>query len=135
MQKTRLSPYLAILLSGDVLTLALVTLAGLGFHDELGRISARMGPTFLPLLAGWMLVAPHLRVYDMQSVIEPQSLWRPPWAMILATPFGLWLRALWLGTAMIPIFVLVMAGISALAMLAWRSLFLVIFHKRMLTDG
>lgn len=125
MQKRPFSRALALLLVGDALTLALVTLVGLGVHAELDRAATRLWPNFLSLWAGWLLVAPHLQAYQLERAAEPQSLWRPFWAMVLAAPFGLWLRSYWLGTVILPVFVLVMGGISALAILVWRALYLV----------
>ncbi len=120
-----------VLLAGDALMLALVTLAGLATHDELGQAGRRLWPTFLPLLAAWLLAAPHLGVFDPQKTRQVRSLWRPFWAMLLAAPLGALLRSLWLGSsAVIVDFVLVMGGLSALALLAWRCLFWVFFQRK-----
>ena len=79
--------------------------------------------TFLPLVLGWGLIAPFLGVYDPVRVADWRQLWRPFWAMVLAGPMVGWLRGVWLGQVILPIFVLVLGGVSALAVLAWRAAF------------
>ena len=83
----------------------------------------RMLTTFAPLVAAWCLVAPHLGVFDLSRVGEPLQLWRPFWAMILATPLAAWLRGLWLETAIEVSFVAVLALTSALGILIWRAIY------------
>jgi hypothetical protein len=130
MEPQRFSRNMISLLAGDTLILALVTLVGLATHGELNLWATRLWPTFLPLLAAWLLVAPHLHVFEPNRVAEPGSLWRPFWAMVLAAPLGVFLRSLWLGTATtIVTFTLVMGGLCALALLAWRGLYLVLTRK------
>jgi len=116
-------------LAGDVITLALVTLAGFATHNELGTAGFRMLTTFIPLLVAWLLVAPHLRVYDPRCFYNPAQLWRPFWAMVLAAPLAGWVRGFWLNAPIIPVFVLVLGGISSLALLAWRSLYWLAFAR------
>lgn len=112
-----------VLLLGDALTLALTTIFGFAFHEELGTFSTRMLATFIPLLAAWLLVAPHLGAYDLRRMGELGQLWRPFWAMVLAAPMAAWLRAVWLNAAILPVFVVVLGGISALALLLWRVIY------------
>ncbi len=120
-----------ILVAGDIVTLGLVTVFGFASHGEAETAGLRMLTTFLPLVAAWLLVAPHLKAFEMQRVGELRELWRPFWAMVLAGPMAAWLRGMMLNAPILPIFVVVIGGISAIALLAWRSLFLVIaFRKR-----
>jgi hypothetical protein len=44
--------------------------------------------------------------------------------MVLAGPLAGWMRALWLGQGVAPIFVVVLGGISALSLLAWRTIYM-----------
>ncbi|HEY5669429.1 MAG TPA: DUF3054 domain-containing protein [Anaerolineales bacterium] len=117
-------------LAGDVITLALVTLAGFARHDELDNANFRMLTTFIPLVLAWLLVAPHLAVFDLQRLSDPRQLWRPFWAMVLGAPFAGWLRGVMLNSPVLPIFVFVLGGVSALALLAWRSAYWLIFARR-----
>jgi hypothetical protein len=110
-----------ILICGDVVVFGLVTLFGFSSHQTLGTAGARMLTTFIPLVLGWGLVAPFLGVYDQAGAGDWRQLWRPFWAMVLAGPMVGWLRGVWLGQAILPVFILVLGGISALAILAWRA--------------
>lgn len=120
-----------ILWIGDLLTLALVTVFGFATHNEAGTAGARMLTTFLPLVFAWLMVGPHLGVFVPQLAAEPRQLWRPFWAMVLAAPLAAWMRGLligWLqgaplGLPIQPIFVVVIGGVCALALLAWRALY------------
>lgn len=121
----------AVLLAGDFFTLGLVTLFGFASHGTVETAGTRMLTTFLPLSAAWLLLAPHLGVFNLQRVKDERQLWRPFWAMVLAAPLAAWMRGMLLNTPVIPIFVVVLGGISALALLFWRSLYwLVAFRKR-----
>ena len=119
-----ISPPLAVLLVGDLVTAAVVTLAGFASHNTLTTAGVRIWTTFLPLLAAWILVGVHVGVFDLQKAAEPRELWRPFWTMILAAPlFGL-LRAWMLGVDSISAtFLVVLGGIGALSMLAWRAIY------------
>ncbi len=119
------------LLLGDILVLALVTVVGFASHGTLGNAGTRMLTTFLPLVIAWLLVAPHLGVFDPARLADPRQLWRPLWAMVLAGPLAAWLRGILLGTPIQPIFVPILGGFSALGLLAWRGLYwLAVYRKR-----
>ena len=79
--------------------------------------------TFVPLVIAWLLIAPHLRVFQDAVTSDWKELWRPFWAMVLAAPLAAWLRGVWLDAPILPIFVVVLGGVSALALLAWRALY------------
>ncbi len=111
------------LIGGDALTLLLVTIYGFASHNELGSGGSRMLTTFIPLLLSWLLIAPHLGVYDPERIQDLRQLWRPFWAMVLAGPMAGWLRGVMLGQPILPVFVLVIGGVSALALLFWRSIY------------
>lgn len=116
-------------MAGDVITLALVTLAGFATHNELGTAGFRLLTTFIPLLFAWLLLSPHLRAYDPVYFNQPAQLWRPFWAMVLAAPLAGWMRGVWLNAPIQPVFVLVLGGISSLALLAWRSIYWLVFAR------
>lgn len=108
---------------GDLLVLALVTVFGFASHDELDTAGSRMLTTFIPLVVSWLMVAPFLGAYDPSRMASPTQLWRPFYAMVLAGPLAAFLRGVMLGnTPILPVFVVVIGGISALALLAWRAL-------------
>ena len=112
-----------VLLLGDLITLLLVTLFGFASHGTMGTAGMRMLTTFVPLVVAWLLIAPHLRLFQEAVSRDWKELWRPFWAMVLAAPLAAWLRSAWLGAPIIPIFVVVLGGISALSLLVWRILY------------
>lgn len=120
---TRLSSSQLLLLIGDLIILLLVTLFGFASHGTLGSAGTRMLTTFVPLVIGWLLIAPHLGVFDPVKAVRWQDLWRPFWAAVLAAPFSAWLRGAMLGAPILPIFVVVMGGVTALSLLAWRAIY------------
>lgn len=119
-----------ILVVGDIVTLALVTIVGFASHGEAQTAGIRVLTTFIPLVVAWFLIAPHLKSFEMQRTDDFNQLWRPFWAMVLAGPLAAWLRGVLLGTPIQPIFVVVIGGISALALLAWRGLFWAIIARK-----
>lgn len=123
---------LGILLVGDALTLALVTVFGFARHGNIAAAGGvRFLATYIPLVVAWLLVAPFLGAFDLSRVREGCQLWRPFWGMVLAAPMAAFLRGVWLNSAILPVFVIVLGGVSALALLVWRGLYgLVIYRKR-----
>ncbi len=112
-----------VLLTGDILTLALVTIFGFFSHQMLTTAVMRILATFVPLALSWGMVAPFLGVYDPAHLADARQLWRPFWAMILAAPMAGLLRGIWLGQVILPIFVVILGGISALTMSTWRAVY------------
>jgi hypothetical protein len=115
---------------GDILMLGLVTLFGFASHDELGTAGTRMMTTFVPLVFAWVLISPWLGVFRAEIMDNPRQLWRPFWAMVLAGPMAAWIRGAWLQRPIVPLFVVVLGGVSALALLAWRTIFWLITSRR-----
>ena len=131
MNKSKRVSILWILVTGDVLVLLLVTIFGFATHGELGTAGLRMLTTFVPLVVSWGLVAPHLGVFDLEKSSRPGQLWRPFWAMVLAGPWAAWLRGALLNAPILPIFVVVLGGICALAMLSWRVRYWAFYARRL----
>jgi len=114
---------LVVLVLGDILSLAVITLIGFANHKELATFPLeRILATFLPLLAGWFLIAPWLGLFKLEITSNPRQLWRPIFAMGLAAPLVGLLRAMMLNGVVIPLFVLILGGSAALGMLVWRVL-------------
>jgi hypothetical protein len=120
---------LAALLAGDVVTLGIVTLYGFATHESVLSAGMHMLTTFLPLVAAWLLIGPHLGVFDLQRVRDWRQLWRPFWAMILAGPMAAWLRGAWLNSPILPLLVIILGGVAAVGLLAWRSLYWLIIRR------
>jgi hypothetical protein len=118
------------LITGDILALAIITLIGFASHGETDiSFIPRMFTTFIPLLVGWFLIAPWLGLFDAQATSDPKQLWRPPLAMLLATPMTAILRAAMLNTVALPLFTLILGGSAALGMLVWRVVWYLLSQK------
>jgi asparagine N-glycosylation enzyme membrane subunit Stt3 len=120
----------AILLLGDILVLAVVTAVGFASHGTLDSAGTRMLTTFLPVLAAWFMTAPLLGVYDPQRAADWRQLWRPFWAMVLAGPMAALLRGFWLNSPILPVFVVVLGGISAMSILGWRLIYALLAARK-----
>lgn len=117
--------FLTGLILGDLLALLAVTLLGFIFHGE-GIPTPRWLTTFVPVCAAWALQAPWLGLYRREIALNlRQAGWRAALATILAAPMAGLLRAMLLGSTVIPIFVIVLALTGALGMALWRTIYVV----------
>lgn len=115
------------LILGDLLALAIITVIGFATHGETDlSFIPRMLTTFIPLVVGWFLIAPWLGLFDDQQTTTLKQLWRPPLAMLLATPMAVILRAAMLNSVALPLFALILGGSAALGLLIWRGLYLLL---------
>lgn len=124
-----------VLIAGDIITLAIVTVFGFASHGTAGTAGSRMLTTFIPLVVAWFLVAPFLQVYDNQISLDGRQLWRPLWAMILASPMAAWLRGLMLSSPILPVFVFILGGVSVVAILVWRGIFWLVATRMKRING
>lgn len=126
MQKTTLA-----LAGGDLLTLAVVTLVGFATHGE-ARLALlpRMLTTFIPLTMSWLLFAALLKLFDPEISANPRQLWRLVAAMFFAGPLAELLRALLLGTIVIPVFGVVLSASAALGLLIWRAVWIMLRRSK-----
>ena len=124
-----------VLIAGDIITLAIVTVIGFASHGTADTAGSRMLTTFIPLVVAWFLVAPFLQVYDYQISLDGRQLWRPLWAMILASPMAAWLRGLMLSAPILPVFVIILGGVSVVAILIWRGIFWLVATRMKRING
>jgi hypothetical protein len=124
---------IALLVLGDLIALVIFTLVGFASHQTLATAGSRVLATLLPFTAAWGLAAPWLGLYRLDLTRQPAQLWRPALACLLAAPLAAWLRGMWLGAPILPIFVLVLAGSSALAMTFWRAGWMLLVRKQVFT--
>jgi hypothetical protein len=123
-------PVLSWLVLGDLLVHGLTTFLGFASHGELEISSAgRMLATFFPFTAAWFLIAPWLGLFRLEEVRAVRQAWRAPLAAVYAAPLGAILRALWLRTPVLPLFVIIMAGVNAGIMLAWRAAYAALLRR------
>ena len=112
-----------ILVAGDILAIAVVTVIGFATHGEAGvALVPRMLTTFGPLTLGWFLLAPFLGLFTPEITSAPRQLWRPVLVMVFAGPLAALLRAVLLNTVVIPVFGVVLSGSAGVGMLVWRAL-------------
>jgi hypothetical protein len=124
-----------VLVVGDIVTLIIVTIIGFASHGTAGSAGIRMLTTFIPLAVAWFLIAPHLKVYEGNVANDWRQLWRPFWSMVLAAPMAGWMRGMILDAPILPLFVIILGGVSALGMLVWRGLFVIIVGRLKTENG
>jgi hypothetical protein len=113
------------LVLGDVLALGIITVIGFATHGEADlAFVPRMLTTFLPLLAGWFLIAPWLELFETRITSDPKQLWRSALAMVLAAPLTAILRAVMVNGVALPLFTAILGASAALGMVLWRGVWL-----------
>lgn len=113
-----------ILILGDVLAIAILTIIGFATHGETElSFLPRMAAVFFPTLIAWFMLAPWFGLFDEKILGEWKNLYRILLAAIFAGPFALVLRAFVLNAPIIPIFAAVFASSSALGMAVWRAIY------------
>lgn len=119
-----------ILIFGDLLALAIVTLIGFATHGEAGlSFLPRMAAAFFPLSVSWFLLAPWFGLFQQGITSHPKQLWRPALAMVFAAPLAVVLRGFILNANIIPIFAVVLGATSAFGMTVWRTIYFFIARK------
>jgi hypothetical protein len=119
-----------ILILGDILAIAVVTLIGFASHGEAGvAFLPRIAAAFFPLLIAWFLLAPWFGLFQDEIVHSASQLWRPALSALFAAPLAAVLRGSILNAPVIPIFAAVLGATTALGMLIWRALFFA-FHRK-----
>jgi len=119
-----------ILILGDVLAIALITLIGFATHGEASlSFLPRMGAAFFPLIVAWFLLAPWLGLFQDEIVHNAPQLWRPALTAVFAASLAVVLRGLILNAPIIPIFAVVLGATTALGMVAWRAIYFFSYRK------
>jgi hypothetical protein len=124
-----------LLLVDDAVVLVIISVIGITFHQTDPSLFARLPYTLLPFLGAWVFFAAALQMYDPAIASGWNRLWRVPVAAALTAAIGASLRALWLGTPLVPIFVFVMGLAIMLGILLSRSIFILVFGKRWSEPG
>ncbi len=114
----------SLLVAGDVIALALVTVIGFANHGEFSvAFLPRMAAAFLPLCASWFLLASQLGLFDRAGRPAASGLWLPAFVMLFAGPLAVVLRGLLLQSPIMPSFAVVLTLASAVALTVWRGLY------------
>lgn len=130
MEKTKQSlGQLLILLAVDFFVLVIVTVIGFASHETLDSAGTRMLTTLLPLFIAWTAIAPFLGLYNLDRISKIRQIWRAPYAALISAPLAAFLRGVILGTPVLLVFVAILGGVSAVAMLIWRGLYLLIVGR------
>ena len=120
----------SVLVLGDLLAIAHVTVIGFATHGEADlSFLPRMAALFFPLSLSWFLLAPGLGLFRAETVRNARQLWRPALTALFAAPLAAVLRGLILNAPIIPIFAVVLAAVSALGMVLWRALYFLLRRK------
>jgi hypothetical protein len=121
----------SVVLVGDLLAIAVVTLIGFATHGEaVPAFLPRMLVLFLPLSIAWLALAPFFGLFRAQVIADPRQVWRGALVMIFAVPAALVVRGMLLNAPILPIFALILSGVSALGMLLWRGVAMLIVRAR-----
>jgi hypothetical protein len=114
-----------LLILGDLITITLITLIGFATHGEADlAFFPRMAALYIPLALAWFLLAPALGLFGRET--DLRQLWRAALAMIFAASLAAVLRGFILHAPIIPIFAGVLACVSALGMVLWRGLYVLL---------
>lgn len=118
------------LVVGDILAILVVTLIGFATHGEADLSSLpRMAAMFFPLAVSWFMLSPFLGLFQKDLTSNAGQLWRPALVMIFAAPLAAVLRGFILNAPIIPIFAVVLAATSALGMMVWRGIYLLLSRR------
>ena len=121
---------------GDALALFFATMIGYLAHNyDFPTMLTRMLPAFVPWAAMWLLVGLMIKAFDPIRASDPRRLWRPVVGIVLTAPIAAGLRAAWLQTPVVPVFVGVMAAVTGVAILAWRILYWLVTQRRETQHG
>ncbi len=124
-----------LLVLGDVLAIAILTVIGFATHGEAETsYLSRMGTTFFPVLISWFLITPWFGLFEEQVITNPKNLWRVVVAVLFAAPFAVVLRAVLLNSAVLPLFVLILGGSNAIGMLIWRWIYILLTRRKQTLD-
>jgi flagellar biosynthesis protein FliQ len=132
-ERLKHAPVNRCLVVGDIVAILVVTLIGFATHGEADlSFLPRMAAMFFPLAVSWFMISPFLGLFQKDVTSNARQLWRPALAMIFAAPLAAVLRGFILNAPIIPIFAVVLAATSALGMVVWRGVYLLL-HRRSTT--
>ena len=118
-----------ILILGDILAIALLTLVGFASHEELNvSFLPRMAATFFPVLVSWFVIAPWFGLFQDDYPSRIRLHWRVALAALYASTMAAFLRGLILQSDIPPVFILALGGSAALGMMIWRW-FYSLYHR------
>jgi hypothetical protein len=115
------NPSTRIAFFGDIAMYLLATILGFLSHSgETESSFGRMAATFFPFLLSWIFIAPWLGAYDPVKMMDPNSVWHSALASLYAAPIGAFVRSLLLNSPTLPLFVIIMGGVTTGLIILWR---------------
>lgn len=119
-----------ILILGDGIILALVTLIGFISHGEAdSSYLPRFFAACIPLLVAWFGFTRWVKWLDEETAIEPKNLYSIPLALIFVIPLAAFLRGFILNSPIQPLFVIAFYATNTIGMLVWRVIYIFIAKK------
>ena len=120
-----------ILIIGDIITLAILTVIGFATHGETGTsFLPRMMAIFIPAPLSWFILAPMLGLFNEEAIAIPKNLWKVAFAFLYVGPLAVLLRGAWLNTSALPLFALAFSASNAVGMVIWRWLYIQIVYRK-----
>lgn len=119
-----------ILILGDIITFAIVTLIGFVSHGESeSSYLPRFFAALIPLLISWFGFIHWVGLLDEEIVIEPKNLYCILLAMIFVIPLAAFGRGLILNSPIQPMFVIAFFATNTIGMLIWRGIYIFIAKR------
>jgi hypothetical protein len=119
-----------ILILGDIITLALITLIGFVSHGESdSSYLPRFFAAFIPLLVSWFLLITWFGLLNQEITNEAKKLLLIPLAMIFVIPLAAFLRGLILNSPIQPMFVIAFYATNTIGILIWRGIYIFIAKR------
>lgn len=120
-----------IVIAGDTITLAILTVIGFATHGETGAaFLPRMIAIFIPALLSWFILAPMIGLFNEEAIADPKNLWKVAFAFLYVGPLAVLLRAAWLNTPAVPVFALAFSTSNAVGMAVWRWVYIQITRRK-----
>lgn len=120
----------SILISGDIIAIAILTVIGFATHGETGTsYLPRMAASFFPVIFAWFILAPWFGLFNEQITSKAKMLWRIPLVFLFAAPLAVLVRSAVLATPVIPMFALALGSTNALGLLIWRRAYIFIAKR------
>lgn len=119
-----------ILIFGDIITVAIITLIGFISHGE-SDISylPRFLASFLPVVIAWLILSPWIGLLSEEVIRDPKNLLWIPLAMLFVIPLAATLRGFILNAPIQPTFVLAFFATNTIGILIWRAIYIFITKK------
>lgn len=120
-----------ILILGDIITLALITLIGFVSHGESDlSFLPRFFAALIPLLISWFGFIRWVGLLNEEIVSESKNLLCIPLAMLFVIPLAAFGRGLILNSPIQPMFVIAFFGTNTIGILIWRVIYIFIANKK-----